>query len=71
MAVHTGNLWLYGKSRALVSSGKEFLPHSAPQSEILVSSLWSICKTMAVRFVSIPILHSNYLPFFWDKKTGA
>lgn len=71
MAVHTGNLWLCGKSRALVSSGKVFLPRSAAQSEILVSSLWSICKTMAMRFMSILILHNNCLAFFCDKKTGA
>lgn len=70
MAVHTGNLWLC-KSRALVSSGKVFLPCSAAQSEILVSSLWSVCKTMAMRFISILILHNKCLAFFWDKKTGA
>lgn len=71
MAVPTGHLWLCGKSRALVCSGKVFLPRSAAQSEILVSSLWSICKTVAIRFISIPILHNNCLAFFWDKKTGA
>lgn len=68
MAVHTGNLWLCGKSRALVSSGKVFLPPA--QYEILVSALWSICNTM-VRFISILILSNNCLAFFWDKKTGA
>lgn len=70
MAVHTGNLWLCGKSRALVSSGKVFLPPSAAQYEILVSALWSICNTM-VRFIRILILPNNCLAFFWDKKTGA
>lgn len=71
MAVHTGNLWLCGKRRALVSSGKVFLPRSAAQSEILVSSLWSVCKTMTMRFISFLISHSNCLAFFWDEKTGA
>lgn len=66
-----GNLGLCGKSGAFVS----FLAMCS--FLVLLPSLkyWScLCghsKPIAMRCISIPILHNNQLSSFWDKKTGA